>query len=137
LRTACSLEQLVAGHFEPLELLVVVDVEAVAARGQHQAVIAALHQESSCSRSTSPWSRRASCLRLSIGADHVHGQHDGAGENPDDRDDHEQLEQREAALRRARSPRASPRSQLPMSALMPSPPSWPSAPYEKTSNSPC
>ena len=37
-------------------------------------------------------------LGFSIGADDAHGQHDGADENPDDRDDHEQLEQREAAL---------------------------------------
>src|SRR5688500_16730535 len=75
---------------------------------------------------------------LAIRAEHADRQGDHRDHHADDDDDDEDLEEREAVeLPGTRGSQGHSVSQLPRSALMPSPPSWPSAPSVKMSYSPC
>ena len=85
-------QQPVALRFDPGELLIVVNVEAIAGGREHHAVVAALHQRFLVQQIEDAAQPAGFFLELTVVAERAERQRDRLREQADDGDDHEELE---------------------------------------------
>src|SRR5690606_29306049 len=133
-------EGVIGIEHQPAAGFVLEDVEAQLLRVDAQAELAAGEQGLLAGKPDQRGDAPPLGLRIIVADDVVDGRHGGGGEHRHEHHDDQDLDQREAAITSARADwgpghgqAGQPSDQLPMSALMPSPPGWPSAPEEKMS----